>query len=106
MLDGAHRAALGFAADEIQPARLRAADAVLGRDRAAFRGGEAQHLFVDGLVVGLQAEQIDVQVAVADVAEDRQARGGRDLRDARSGTATSSLCGTPSALIAGATSSR
>jgi hypothetical protein len=40
---------------------------VLGADRAAVRGDEPQHQLVDRGVVRLRAEDVHVQVAVADM---------------------------------------
>jgi hypothetical protein len=56
---------------------------VLGADRAAARGGKPQHRLVDGVVVGVGAEHVDVDVAVAEVAEDDRHRTRSDTLDDR-----------------------
>ena len=71
-------------------------------------GGEPQDRLVDRVVVGGGAEHVDVDVAVAEVAEEDRAgarrrrahpaaRARRTRPAAPSGTPTSSLCGTPAA---------
>ena len=81
-------------------------------------GGQPQHRLVDRVVVGLGAEHVDVDVAVAEVAEEDHARAGRQARrpprgtraanapSRASGTPTSILCGTPAAAIASVCASR
>ena len=66
---------------EREPPALGRADAVLGADRAAGGHDEAQHGVVDGLVVGVDTGDVDVQVAVADVPEQPAAGVGGDRRD-------------------------
>src|SRR5882757_11172573 len=67
-LQSAHRGDFLVGAAEGEEAGLGDADAVLGADRAAELGGEAEDGLVEGVVLGAGAEQVDVDVAVAEVA--------------------------------------
>ena len=69
-LDGAEDGDLGGRAVQVEPAALGPADAVLGADAAAVGDGEAQDGVVDPVVVGRGADHVDVDVAVAEVAEE------------------------------------
>ena len=73
---------------EVQPPALGRADAVLGADAAAPLGDEAQHGVVDPLVVGVDAGDVDVDVAVADVAEQPGPRVRGDGARPRAGTSS------------------
>jgi hypothetical protein len=59
--------------DERQPPRLRQPDAVLGRDAAPEGGDEPEHGVVDRVVAGRRADDVDVQVAVGEVTEEKGA---------------------------------
>src|SRR5207244_3768837 len=64
------------------PAEASAA-AALRADAAAHRRGQLEDGSVDAIVLGIEAEHIDVQVAVTEVTERDRARSGRDLTHAR-----------------------
>jgi hypothetical protein len=93
-LDRAHRAYVVTAAGVQEPARLRDADAVFGADRAAAGEHETQDGVIDVLVVGFCTEDVDVQVAVAQVPpQDRLRAGGYAVDDAGELVQEAGKCG-------------
>ena len=93
---------------------------MLGRDRAAVRGGQPGHGLVDRRVGRIGTEHVHVQVADPEVAEDDHAwpptaptrpattssSSARNAASSPTGTATSILCGTPAVAIASVSRSR
>lgn len=74
--DGVHGAEVGGGAGEVEPGFFGDADAVFGADGAAEGGDEAEHGVVGCFVVRWEAEEVDVEVTVAGVAEEDRAGGG------------------------------
>jgi hypothetical protein len=75
---------LGGGAGQVEPGRLQRADAVLGGDRATQRRDEGEHRVLVTAVRGRRGRRgndVDVHVAVGDMAERDDPRSGIGLRD-------------------------